>query len=966
MLELAGAVEEILTDNKLPFFPAYTDHSAAHVKAVLDAGERLIPDEVWESGLLQAADAAVLIGAACLHDLALHIREPGFVALTSEDSVFQPLSWFDADQRGRPADKPWPELWREFQKEARNFTQSELDRLFGPQAAVPDVAFEKELKPGDWTNADRLLIGEFIRRHHARLSHEIAIFGFPGKVESEFPVLAKTLTPLADAIGVTARSHNEDLRVVAEYLQYKQPGDLRPDGAILLYLMGVLRIADYFQLEASRASPLLLHLREPQSPQSIEEWSKHQAIQRISWEHKDPLAVNVQISPTHGIRTYLQLVELIDDLQRELDVTTAVLGEAFGASELAPLRLSRQRIHTNLHEPSLHQQLGFVPRHARLRSAEDLFRLVISDLYGNHPEVAGRELLQNSVDAVRELEHWKALNGVSGNAIELRDLPADVLVEERIVGEDTAELRVVDRGIGMTPTTVIESFLTAGASFRPIEQEEQPLEPATAIRWMKAGRFGVGVFASFLLGSEVHVTTRHVAATRGVSFTARLDDDLTQLDWVDDVPVGTEITIPFSRKVLERSSRPARFRRLYLLAEIASYYQLRTPRVAFRLIRQKGIVREFNSTGQTPTPGERLPVQWQAVPAADFDAVLWQLPVRESEKAGVGSGRIVHNGIAIERAGERPRRRRAYRWSDPWIRRKLHCPNVSVFDTRQLLGITLNRYELVDGHLPFEDRLLYSVGEDVVAHALTRGAHPYPLGLDWSMHPVVGRQQWFPLLAPFTTRYVDRSLCVLWVSDRVRKPTAGRFLRGRTSGGRWKDLPLRLALRPSSTPDVRRERERWGLAYTDVLRAVGQMSNFGLRPTVGTFVQARQSSEGSRVTSLEPDCPPPRWVEGHAGSLMSHIEFSDDPPDPDLKATLTEIGLELLAGQEDSSLALTVFYPTGKPPSAHESLLAAPWIDAIGGGLERSQAGREARKSEVVEMHPEIGRLVEKWEPSQT
>jgi molecular chaperone HtpG len=86
---------------------------------------------------------------------------------------------------------------------------------------------------------------ESFSRHHARLSHEIALYGFPGVDAGTFPVLADLLPDLENAIGVVARSHNESLRLMLEYLDYLQPGSRRPSGALLPYLMGVLRIADY-------------------------------------------------------------------------------------------------------------------------------------------------------------------------------------------------------------------------------------------------------------------------------------------------------------------------------------------------------------------------------------------------------------------------------------------------------------------------------------------------------------------------------------------------------------------------------------------------------------------------------------------------------------------------------------------------------------------------------------------------
>lgn len=63
-------VGEILADNKLAFFPNYTDHGCDHITAVLKTIEdRLVPLGVWDQSkpeskprLLNDADAALIVG----------------------------------------------------------------------------------------------------------------------------------------------------------------------------------------------------------------------------------------------------------------------------------------------------------------------------------------------------------------------------------------------------------------------------------------------------------------------------------------------------------------------------------------------------------------------------------------------------------------------------------------------------------------------------------------------------------------------------------------------------------------------------------------------------------------------------------------------------------------------------------------------------------------------------------------
>jgi hypothetical protein len=182
--DIAGT---ILTDNKLPFFPDYTDHGIVHVNRVLKTEVELVPNGVWEKSiedsdprLLCDADAAIIIGATILHDIAMHIHPKGFLELISRGSRYKPLAWFNKNQENYTADIPWFELWENYTREARRFSERQLSNIIGEKSAGA-WKFDKLLEdPGMWELNHHLIIGEFIRRHHARLAHEIAMYGFPG------------------------------------------------------------------------------------------------------------------------------------------------------------------------------------------------------------------------------------------------------------------------------------------------------------------------------------------------------------------------------------------------------------------------------------------------------------------------------------------------------------------------------------------------------------------------------------------------------------------------------------------------------------------------------------------------------------------------------------------------------------------------------------------------------------------
>ena len=330
---LADRAGEILADNKLRFFPDYTDHGTDHINLVLKSQVELIPKQVWEQSkedsdprLLCDADAAVIIGATILHDIAMHLRPDGFRELVSKESRFQPLAWFQQSHEGHSADRGWHQLWDDYIREARRFSDRDLTNIIGEESArvwkfhnLPDDA-------GQWERNHCLIIGEFVRRHHARLAHEVAIYGFPGlpvgSGENQFPAMGKEqghpLMRLADLIGLTARSHGTSLRVCKAYLESSPlyPGTPRPMGTAVFYPMALLRVADYLQIDRRRAPAVLLQLRNPQSPISAQKWTKHRAVQNIG-PATDPRGKMVTVSTDLSLQLYFQLRISSQDCRRK-------------------------------------------------------------------------------------------------------------------------------------------------------------------------------------------------------------------------------------------------------------------------------------------------------------------------------------------------------------------------------------------------------------------------------------------------------------------------------------------------------------------------------------------------------------------------------------------------------------------------------------------------------------------------
>jgi len=149
---------------------------------------------------------------------------------------------------------------------------------------------------------------------------------------------------------------------------------------------------------------------------------------------------------------------------------------------------------------------GWRPIDARLQ-VSDVPRIVENlggtKLYGDDPTVALRELIQNAADAVqarRRLEERPQGWGKITVAIDQRG--------------DDVWLTVEDNGIGMSEMVLTGPLLDFGTSFwrSPLALEEFPGLMAAGMQAI--GRFGIGFFSIFMLGSEVKVFSRRADRAR--------------------------------------------------------------------------------------------------------------------------------------------------------------------------------------------------------------------------------------------------------------------------------------------------------------------------------------------------------------------------------------------------------------------------------------------------------------------
>jgi hypothetical protein len=959
VLKSVGDFEEWLADRKLVFFPEYTDHGITHVESVLRGAEWLLADKARKA--LKPADAAVLVLAVLLHDCAMHLSKQGFLRLVKRESAWPPKHAKFLDKMNGAA---WPDLWEGFLREAKRWDGQKREDLFGTSREIRRPPDE-----GPWDEDDNLLIGEFLRRHHPRLAHEIAICGVPGPDEDSLAFTGVD-DRLADLAGLVARSHGMDLRSVVELLDRRD----RPDtqGVHLPLLMSLIRIADYLEIDASRAPTALLKVRSLRSRISQREWEKHAAVPHMKVDPEDPEAVWIDAEPK-DLETFVGLQDLFAGVQREVDASWSVLGEVYRGDPRFALRIRRIRSTLDDRE-AFAAGASFVPERARFDSAGgDLLKVLVGPLYDNEPAYGIRELIQNGVDACRELEDL--LDRQPDLHLDRAGLDGDVVVTVEEEQDGAGWITVADRGIGMNADAIVNYYLKAGASLRHSEEwHERHVGRDGRPRLSRSGRFGVGVLATFLLGDEVEVTTRHMHAprNRGIQFTARLDQPRIELRWCER-DVGTTIRVRVtSTRVFDSLAR----------TENWDWYRLRRPVVVRRVQLQKERIRgSALPAGQkvtlpdgeiVPHGDNPLPAPWRRLRHSASGEILWSLQ-RETGWADVANGIVLKRPDVLSIAWP-------ILWPDSlgesiWEQRRsrpeyfLFRPRLAVMEGTALLPVDLRRTAPLSP-LFFNDDLIRALCRDVLGSLLVRAAD--------------NRRDLLRQIASLVLSADPRTfmtLETLWhPAISTDRDQHGTKIPGGTRVSSWLFATERgLTL---EDPALDAEQARHGVAFVVVdcdsdvsnddildraLRRIPPGVPVGAQVAVGHRAEVDDRCRSGGYASAVIVSPTRRWdaVKGIPGFMAFQqldagngwtIAWTGD--DPMRRLDLDQLGRE--PALEEDLAHLLLFLPAGHKPEQPRNPLSSLWRELLYHG--EIPCDRTLRKQVFARAYDELREEIDLWQ----
>lgn len=415
------------------FFPMYTLHDETHICNVLRKMAQLLGEQGME--LLSRDEAAMLILAACCHDLGMSCSKEQQLELENDSVRLE--RYYE--------DHPGAYVRMKKQKEG---------------AQLPDD-----------------LLRDFLRSfHHERVGEVLESIPWP-------EILDQHNIPKEDLEAV-CRSHGSDAEDIM-----KLDGDA-PDLRMCAIL---LRLADILDFDASR-SPYAVYeycgfRSGPENPEktiSREKWKAHrnshgfkfEAVENREYPYDLPYSAtctDLQIEQT--IKTYLNWVD------RELSDCLGALRYCTKRWRdlVLPRKISRKII-----------SRGYETGEFRFTLDQNkVLDLLVGDELYQDPGVFVRELVQNAIDAVRTREKMDRNRPASWKP--------QINIRCWMDEEGYHWFRIEDNGTGMNREIVEKYFLKVGSSYYASDDFQRDkyrneVEPG----YQPISRFGIGVLSCFM------------------------------------------------------------------------------------------------------------------------------------------------------------------------------------------------------------------------------------------------------------------------------------------------------------------------------------------------------------------------------------------------------------------------------------------------------------------------------------
>lgn len=459
--------EMLLLIGREGVFDQYTKHDISHIDAMLQSLEWLIPAPTREE--MRPADWLMIVLAVYFHDIGLLVTKDEFERRKSSG-------------------------FREF-----------CDRVLFAGSEGTD--YQHKISRMATDEADRFLYQEFVRANHAaRIRAWVAgkapeSFGITDAVAKEVYALIEPLgAQFLRDLGLICESHHlDDLDDFKKYKVSQPYGNSDNETCNVHFAAIILRTADLLHITKDRTPSIAFRIINPTDPISQQEWAKQMAVKRVRPKvglnregtpddnaPRDTIEVHAFFSEPDGffgLTSYLVYVK--GQLEKSHSWTQDAKRRHASRYDFPWKYIDDEHIET---EGFLRDSFEFTLDQGRI-----LDLLTGHTLY-NQTDVVLRELVQNSIDAIRLQQTIDAESG------------KNVFEGEIIISWDSNNriLAVQDNGTGMTQSEIERNLLRVGAS-----RYQDPAFKERFPKFSAISRFGIGILSTFMIADQVEIVTCH-------------------------------------------------------------------------------------------------------------------------------------------------------------------------------------------------------------------------------------------------------------------------------------------------------------------------------------------------------------------------------------------------------------------------------------------------------------------------
>ncbi|WP_288243169.1 ATP-binding protein [uncultured Chryseobacterium sp.] len=420
-------------------FPEYTPHEEEfHLRRLLGLAEEILGRELIER--LNATELLILCLSIFGHDWGMAVSQ------TEKDVIAEHLG-------SSPYD--YALLKSEHSRFARHL----------------EIFNEKADKISDFTWQ------EYIRKTHAERSAQ--------RVRNYFKKIDNGIGEAAARVCIGHWLDFKEMRDQDDYpLNYIVKGERVNLRAVAIYL----RLIDLFDITNERTPYAIYKYTAPQSYRSKMEWSKHFAINSlatVAFQNGRLIQVDGQ---TSDYKVYAELE----------DLRTFCLEQLVGCNDLLKDDPG-ERYYLNIFDIKWNvRALGFDPILIKFQfDRMKMFDVLSEEIYSGDKYVFIRELVQNSIDAIRMRKEWIEKN--TGATVSNF---GRISIEVEEAGDDLLTVSIKDDGIGMDQY-IIENYLSiAGKSYYGSDEFKQ-----LGLEMDPISKFGVGILSCFMVADKVQIST---------------------------------------------------------------------------------------------------------------------------------------------------------------------------------------------------------------------------------------------------------------------------------------------------------------------------------------------------------------------------------------------------------------------------------------------------------------------------